>query len=496
MFCPITAQEIGCTDMLIQNEINDISYLPLSTEYDDYTLSYSNEENDLPFEFGMITQKESIHYSKHRVESYCEISNTALSENELTDSSASTHNYLLYESYMPIIDLDTLKYDFSVSLKKHSDENVIDCFNLTIWNDVDIIFNGLLSESPSFLPININSKYNFALFVNGSIFCVGESSFFMELNNKIIGCCDYMIIDDSCKYDPSKNEDEASFSGYYTTVIIPKDFSIDSKGALPTYNKKYLTKGENTLPESFADNSVIYRSANSSPVWYSQMNANATGGSWVATNLSSLFYTTSTSLTNSSISTDKPFYSTNSYNFMRSGCALTCLAMLYRNRGDSVSRSYDYRGVSLTNTITDPFTLTLVNTSKTTATGTSFLAGKNYYIVTDSPVYVNWSTCANYYGYTSKSYTFPSSYSTNQKAAVIASKIDNYDGGVVVCFQSGTSTHYLLFTSYTMTNGVYTFTVCDPGRSTSYNQAVTTLENTYKTYCQTLDNAISIRYVD
>ena len=293
---------------------------------------------------------------------------------------------------------------------------------------------------------------------------------------------------------------KAEFSGYYTTVIIPKDFSIDKIKAetcdYPVNEKIYVTEGEKLETISCRENSDIYRSVVYSPVWYSQMDANASGGSWNATNLSNLYYSTSTDLSNSTISTNKVFYSTTNEEFMSSGCALTCMAMLYRNRNGSVTRSYDYRGVSLTNKITDPFTMSLVNTSTTNITGTTLINGKDYYIVPRSPVNVSWASCANYYGDTAYVGTFPDSYTESQKASYIASKIDNCDGGVIVYFNKESSNHYLLFTSYTLTNGTYTFTVCDPGRSTGYNQAVSTLENTYKSYCRTLDNAINVRFVD
>ncbi len=476
--------------------------LCLSNEYDDYAFEFVDEDNVLPFYIDMVIENDSVKYINQKYTSYIE----KLEENistEATEKKAvdfNSENVIWVESYIPTVDLEDLVYHYVIRLKDNDEiEKERTTYDIFFWNDDSCFFTPITSNDIA-LPIQINNIYNFILFINDDIYCIGELSNFKELNNKVYISYDYLEINDHNKVNVDSVRGKATFSGYYKMGYIPVNFSIDDvknkTNNYPTYEVVYASQGEDLEISTFRENSTIYRSAVSSPIWYSQMNANASGGSWNATNLSTLYYSTSTTLSSSTISTNKVFYSTTNPEFMSSGCALTCMAMLYRNRNGAVTRSFDYRGVSLSVKTTDPFTMSLVNTETTNVTGTTLIDDKNYYIVPRSPVLVSWMTCATYYGDTAYSFTFPTTYTANQKAAYIASKIDSYDGGVIVLFQSDTSSHYLLFTSYTLSNGEYVFTVCDPGRSNSYSQAVSTLDQVYKSYCQTLDNAVKVTFMD
>lgn len=468
----------------------------------------------MPFNLFVNIDQKSVKYEYYEKEILIEKTDENAKE-EVVVKDLTADDYYLVKSYVPALRIKDLSFTTTISAKKEFFD-----YSVKIWDDGILVFDNSISEKAQEIKLDIFNNYTYVVLnKNNEINFIGNVSINVELDNSInIFSTSLQLSEMSLDVikntkDENKYSFTADYSGYYTFGIITEDnsdisYQIDyddgiSEGAVsngqPLFLSCHIDKGDVfNLNLDLNTGYTVYRAAVSSPVWYSQSLATATSGSWTATNLNNLYYTTSTTLANSTISTDKPFYTpweegVTRYCFMTGGCALTCMAMLYRNRGAQVTRSYDYRGVSLSTKTADPFTLSLVNTSKTSATSTTPISGKNYYVVTTSPVYANWSTVASYFNVTMNMTDISNYASDSLKASLIASKIDSSTGGVIVYFESGGSTHYLLFTSYSYSNGIYSFMICDPA-PTSYTKGYVYLDSCSTTICK-LANAKNVRYI-
>ncbi len=229
------------------------------------------------------------------------------------------------------------------------------------------------------------------------------------------------------------------------SVIPGSSYIIQVKG----YN------GSNN-PNTYYDMDINFTRTYS---WYSQMSGTSNGITYWSTEfLDNLYFTPYASST--------PFMvdgtsSSNKRDLMSEGCFLNCWAMVLRNQNAHM-QGFDFRSGFNGSLYANPYTVTLANIGKT-GPEVQWVGSRLEMPCSIDPIAVRRTTIASAFGKTSHMQSL--SGSVSQKAEVIADRLANSTGGVIVFFTKGSFTHALVIVrdlgpSYSTYER---FIVCDPG---------------------------------
>lgn len=130
------------------------------------------------------------------------------------------------------------------------------------------------------------------------------------------------------------------------------------------------------------------------------------------------------------------FASETKKNWMDQGCAISSVAMIFRNMGATYKNGYDFRSGQNGNLPADPYTVALANVGYKGFTGPS----GSYYA---DPVYTRWSTVTNAFTVNGSSLTYTHKYSGNP-ITIKNSLLKNPEGLVVQMTKATGETHYIV----------------------------------------------------
>lgn len=133
----------------------------------------------------------------------------------------------------------------------------------------------------------------------------------------------------------------------------------------------------------------------------------------------------------------KPFASQGGSDWMREGCAISCIAMLFHNLGATYTKGYDFRSGQNGDLPADPYTVALANVGYK-----GFTSSKGTYY--SDPVYARWSAITEAFEVDGKNLKVEHKF---QGRAGIRDALKEHPEGVVVRLtKPGGDTHFVLFT--------------------------------------------------
>ena len=146
-----------------------------------------------------------------------------------------------------------------------------------------------------------------------------------------------------------------------------------------------------------------------------------------------------------------------SVSWLSGGCTLCSCAMVLNNLGATLTKGYDLRSGQEGNLPADPYTVALANTGNY---GVDSIEER----MTGNPVYVKWARIASRFTVDGEEIGFKKYYSPTK--ILIKSLIEKHPAGVIIGFQKGTSTHYMVAAGLTDPNETVSskisFIVYDP----------------------------------
>ncbi len=133
----------------------------------------------------------------------------------------------------------------------------------------------------------------------------------------------------------------------------------------------------------------------------------------------------------------KPFASQGGSDWMREGCAISCIAMLFHNMGATYTNGYDFRSGQNGDLPADPYTVALANVGYK-----GFTSSKGTYY--SDPIYARWSAITEAFKVDGRSLTVEHKF---QGRAAIRDALKEHPEGVVVRLTKPSGeTHFVLFT--------------------------------------------------
>lgn len=156
--------------------------------------------------------------------------------------------------------------------------------------------------------------------------------------------------------------------------------------------------------------------------WYSQTNIN--NSYWNGGALSGIYFK------------KKPFASETQKDWMNEGCAISSVAMIFRNLGATYTNGYDFRSGQNGDLPADPYTVALANVG---FSGFSANTGSYY----ADPVYTRWKVVTNAFKVNGNELTYVHKYSGN-RATIKNALLNNPEGIVVQMTKADGDTHYIV----------------------------------------------------
>jgi hypothetical protein len=185
--------------------------------------------------------------------------------------------------------------------------------------------------------------------------------------------------------------------------------------------------------------------------WYSQNSI--TASNWDGTNLEGLrFYADGRTRVFALEYEDNP-----STCWLTTGCTICSCAMVLHNLGATLTTGYDLRSGQTNGLPADPYTVALANSGNY---GVSSVSER----MTGNPVYVRWSYIASRFTVDGEEIGYKKYYSPTKK--FIKSLLEEHPAGVIIGFQQGSSTHYMVAAGVTdpdeQVSSKISFIVYDP----------------------------------